>query len=319
MTGAKFNIKKFDETDDFDMEAEEKVLREVTGVTAVAGVWSKLETLYMKKSLANKLYLKKKLYTFYMSDRRKISKHIEVNFEDEDLALLLLNSLPPPYEHFAYNLLIGREALTLEDVMATLVQRKSKKYLRFKPRKLVGKNLKNYGYPKEKGLRRKGDNGEGLYVRGRTDTRDSRKSNKKSRSNLEKSTSYVKKDDQPNSSGSIYDGSEVLLDDKRECKIEVVGELNASVEEKGSLTWAQNTRTYQRCGTTSAGKARAICQGTSRWSRLKMDKVKDLKTIWPYTKTTYGHMVHTVKIRRHMTIHQNCVCPYAFCSELQRS
>ncbi|GKC13368.1 hypothetical protein Tco_1010150, partial [Tanacetum coccineum] len=31
-----------------------------------AGVWSKLKALYMTKSLVNKLYLKKKLYTFYM-------------------------------------------------------------------------------------------------------------------------------------------------------------------------------------------------------------------------------------------------------------
>nr|GEZ30194.1 retrovirus-related Pol polyprotein from transposon TNT 1-94 [Tanacetum cinerariifolium] len=110
MTGAKFDIEKFDGTGDFglwrvkmrdlliqhgcaaalealptDMEAQakaelnkkahsvvilclgNKVLREVTGETTAAGVWSKLETLYMTKSLANKLYLKKKLYTFYMS------------------------------------------------------------------------------------------------------------------------------------------------------------------------------------------------------------------------------------------------------------
>ncbi|GKE52109.1 hypothetical protein Tco_1487265 [Tanacetum coccineum] len=105
-----------------------KVLREVTGEKTAAGVWSKLETLYMTKSLANKLYLKKKLYT-----GRKISEHIdefnkivldlaniEVKFKDEDLALLLLTSLPASYEHFVDTLLYGREALTLEDVMATL-------------------------------------------------------------------------------------------------------------------------------------------------------------------------------------------------------
>ncbi|GKB46212.1 hypothetical protein Tco_0896965 [Tanacetum coccineum] len=149
MTGAKFDIEKFDGTGDFelwrvkmralliqhgceaalevlpaDMEAEakaelnkkahsamilclgNKVLREVTGETTAAGVWTKLETLYMKKYLANKLYLKKKLYTFYMPAGQKISEHIdefnkivldlaniEVKFEDEDLALLLLTSL----------------------------------------------------------------------------------------------------------------------------------------------------------------------------------------------------------------------------------
>ncbi|GJU03051.1 hypothetical protein Tco_1113389 [Tanacetum coccineum] len=54
-----------------------KVQREVTGETTAAGVWSKLETLYMTKSLATKLYLKKKLYTFSMPAGRKISEHID--------------------------------------------------------------------------------------------------------------------------------------------------------------------------------------------------------------------------------------------------
>ncbi|GJV21539.1 retrotransposon protein, putative, ty1-copia subclass [Tanacetum coccineum] len=42
----------------------------------------------------------------------------------------------------------------------------------------------------------KGDDGEGLYVRGRTGRRDSR---------------YIKKDEQPSSSGSTYDDSEVMM------------------------------------------------------------------------------------------------------------
>ncbi|GJS12432.1 retrotransposon protein, putative, ty1-copia subclass [Tanacetum coccineum] len=200
MTGAKFDIEKFDGT---DMEAQakaelnkkaqsavilclgNKVLREVTGETTTAGVWSKLETL---KSLANKLYLKKKLYTFYMPIGRKISEHIdefnkivldlaniEVKFKDEDLALLLLTSLPTSYEHFGDTLLYGREALTLKDVMATLNSKEIKER-----------------------SKAKGDDGEGLY-------RNCPKNNRK------KSTSYVNKDDQPSSSGSIYDGSEVMM------------------------------------------------------------------------------------------------------------
>ncbi|GJZ62152.1 hypothetical protein Tco_0618289, partial [Tanacetum coccineum] len=39
---------------------DNKVLREVNKEDSAAGVWLKLETLYMTKSLANKLYLKKK-------------------------------------------------------------------------------------------------------------------------------------------------------------------------------------------------------------------------------------------------------------------
>nr|GEX27917.1 retrovirus-related Pol polyprotein from transposon TNT 1-94 [Tanacetum cinerariifolium] len=149
-----------------------KVKREVTGETTAAKVWSKLKTLYMTKSLANKLYLKKKLNAFYMLAGRKISKHIdefnkiilnlaniEVKSEDEDLALLLLTYLPASYEHFVDILLYGQEALTLEDVTATL-------------------NSKEI---KERSTAR-GVNGEGLYVRGRTDRRDSHQSKGYSRS-----------------------------------------------------------------------------------------------------------------------------------------
>ncbi|GJW18326.1 retrotransposon protein, putative, ty1-copia subclass [Tanacetum coccineum] len=59
-----------------------KVLREVTGETTAAGVWSKLETLYMTKSLANKLYLKKKLYTFLNNHTQR--KNRRKNDDDED-------------------------------------------------------------------------------------------------------------------------------------------------------------------------------------------------------------------------------------------
>ncbi|GKF15471.1 retrovirus-related pol polyprotein from transposon TNT 1-94, partial [Tanacetum coccineum] len=82
-------------------------------------------------------------------------------------------------------LLYGREELTLEDVMATLNSKEIKE--RYKA---------------------KGDDGDVLYVRGRTDRRDSRYSRGKSRS---KSRGYVKKDDQPSSSGLIYDDSEVMM------------------------------------------------------------------------------------------------------------
>ncbi|GJT11364.1 hypothetical protein Tco_0858406 [Tanacetum coccineum] len=56
---------------------DNKVLREVNKEDSAAGVWIKLETLYMTKSLANKLYLKKKLFTFYMDSGKKLSEHID--------------------------------------------------------------------------------------------------------------------------------------------------------------------------------------------------------------------------------------------------
>nr|GEX57920.1 retrovirus-related Pol polyprotein from transposon TNT 1-94 [Tanacetum cinerariifolium] len=109
---------------------DNKVLREVNKEDSAAGVWLKLETLYMTKSLANKLYLKKKLLTFYMHSSKKLSEHIDefnkligdltnidVDIDDEDQALMLLTSLPSSYDNFVETLLYGRESLTLEDVL----------------------------------------------------------------------------------------------------------------------------------------------------------------------------------------------------------
>nr|GEV33800.1 retrovirus-related Pol polyprotein from transposon TNT 1-94 [Tanacetum cinerariifolium] len=220
-----------------------KVLREVTGKMTAAGVWSKLETLYMTKSLANKLYLKKKLYTFCMPFGRNISEHIdefnkivldlaniEVKFEDEDLALLLLISLPASYEHFVDTFLYGQKALTLKDVMGTLNSKEIKKR-----------------------SKAKGDDGEGFYVRGRTKDHLKRNCPK---NNRKKSTSYVKKDEQQSSSGSTYDDSEVmmvmcaqaqaLLDwimdsgcsynmTPRECKIRGIGKVRVQLKDGSSF------------------------------------------------------------------------------------
>ncbi|GKA93480.1 retrovirus-related pol polyprotein from transposon TNT 1-94 [Tanacetum coccineum] len=85
----------------------DRVLREVTKETTAAGIWTKLTSLYMTKSLANKLYLKKKLYTYYMSPGTKLGDHInefnklildlvniDIKIVDEDQALMLLMSLP---------------------------------------------------------------------------------------------------------------------------------------------------------------------------------------------------------------------------------
>ncbi|GKA27622.1 retrotransposon protein, putative, ty1-copia subclass [Tanacetum coccineum] len=211
-----------------------KVLREVTGETIAAGVWSKLETLYMTKSLANKLYLKKKLYTFYMPTGRKISEHIdefnkivldlaniEVKFEDEDLALLLLTSLPASYEHFVDTLLYGRKALTLEDVMATL----------------NSKEIKERSKAKE-------DDGEGLYVIGRLIIGIHVSQGESQDQSLEAQALLDWIMDSRCSYHMIpmldilfdfleYDGGSVQLGDNKECKIR--GELNDSVEEKDSL------------------------------------------------------------------------------------
>ncbi|GJX19968.1 hypothetical protein Tco_0222645 [Tanacetum coccineum] len=117
----------------------DRVLQEVTKETTAAGIWTKLTSLYMTKSLANRRYLKKKLYTYNMSPCTKLGDHIhefnklildlaniDIEIEDEDQTLMLLTSLPSSYENFVEILLYGRESLTMEDVLANLNSRKGR-------------------------------------------------------------------------------------------------------------------------------------------------------------------------------------------------
>ncbi|GJT03685.1 retrovirus-related pol polyprotein from transposon TNT 1-94 [Tanacetum coccineum] len=164
---------------------------------------------------------------------------------------------------------VSRYAVTLNSIIRTLCGYLALWTGRFLEDVMATSNSKEI---KERS-KAKGDDGEGLYVRGRTDRRDSHQSRGKLRSksrggrlkcyicqsedhlkrncpknNRKKSTSYVKKDDQPSSSGCSYhmtprldilfdflecDGGSVQLGDNRECKIR--GGLIASVKKRTVL------------------------------------------------------------------------------------
>nr|GEY82658.1 retrovirus-related Pol polyprotein from transposon TNT 1-94 [Tanacetum cinerariifolium]GEY82660.1 retrovirus-related Pol polyprotein from transposon TNT 1-94 [Tanacetum cinerariifolium] len=134
----------------------DRVSREVTKEKTVAGIWTKLTSLYMTKSLVNRPHLKTKLYMYYMNPGTKLGDHInefnklildlansDIEIETEDQALMLLTSLPSSYENFIETLLYGMESLTMDDGVATLCSRELKK--------------------RTKGTRE--ETGDGLYVR----------------------------------------------------------------------------------------------------------------------------------------------------------
>jgi hypothetical protein len=85
----------------------DEVLFNIIGEDTTSGLWSKLESLYMTKSLTRKIYLKRQLYSLQMKEGTKIVDHLntfntlivqltsmEVKFEDEDNDITLLCSLP---------------------------------------------------------------------------------------------------------------------------------------------------------------------------------------------------------------------------------
>ena len=80
----------------------------------------------MKQSLENRLYIKKKLYRFTYAPGISINEHVnsfnkiladllnlDEKFEDEDKALLLLNSLPE-YDHLTTTLLYGKDSVIFD-------------------------------------------------------------------------------------------------------------------------------------------------------------------------------------------------------------
>ena len=144
------------------LSLNDKVLREVVKCKSAADIWLKLEALYMTKNLSNRLYLKAKFFTFKMAEGKDLQGHIdefnklivdleniEVEYEDEDKALVLLHSLPKSYETFVDILKHGRETISLDDVVGALRSKELQKKIQVKE-----------------------SSGDGLVVRGRSDKKE---------------------------------------------------------------------------------------------------------------------------------------------------
>lgn len=109
----------------------DEVISVVSDEAKNIGIWEKLDSIYMKKSLTNRLYLKKKLNTLQMEESKE--KHLDdynrimldlndagVKQDEEDQDIILLSSLPRVYEHFVDTTLYGRQTLTVTEINSTL-------------------------------------------------------------------------------------------------------------------------------------------------------------------------------------------------------
>nr|GEX15600.1 retrovirus-related Pol polyprotein from transposon TNT 1-94 [Tanacetum cinerariifolium] len=101
--------------------------------TSAYKLWVALEEKFLKKNCQNKLFMKKRLFHFTYVPGTTMNDHItrfnqlltnlmnmDEVFKDQDLALILLGSLPKEYELLETTLLNGKDDVSLTEVCAAL-------------------------------------------------------------------------------------------------------------------------------------------------------------------------------------------------------
>jgi len=109
------------------------ILQEVLQEKITAALWLKLESLCMSKDLTSKMHVKMKLFSHRLQEGGSLLNHLltfkeivsdlkstQVKFGDEDLALMLLCSLPPSYSNFRDTILYSHDTLTVSEVYEAL-------------------------------------------------------------------------------------------------------------------------------------------------------------------------------------------------------
>ncbi|KAM6547936.1 hypothetical protein CsatB_019612 [Cannabis sativa] len=136
MAAAKYDVKKFTSTNDFELWR-----MKMKALLVHQGMYEALlrESLFLircliktRKRLLQRLivlYLKQAMYSFKMIEDKSIGENIDefnklildrenigVTIEDEDQAFLLFSSLSKSFVYFKDTMLYGRESITLDDV-----------------------------------------------------------------------------------------------------------------------------------------------------------------------------------------------------------
>lgn len=166
------------------------ILQEVLQETSAAALWLRLEKLCMTKDLTSKMHLKQKLFLHKLQEGDKMLDHLsefkeivadlasmEVKYDEEDLGLILLCSLPSSYSNFRDTILYSRDTLTLNEVYEALhAKEKMKQMVSGEGSSSQAEGLSVRGRSKEKdsgnGSRGKNSNGH----RGRSKSRGKYKS-----------------------------------------------------------------------------------------------------------------------------------------------
>ncbi|KAG8477010.1 hypothetical protein CXB51_030151 [Gossypium anomalum] len=105
-----------------------EILQDVMKEKTAAALWKRLEQICMSKTLTSKLHMKQRLYAHRLEEGASVHEHLtvfkeilsnleamEVQYDKEDLGLILLCSLPPSYSTIRDTILYSRESLTVDE------------------------------------------------------------------------------------------------------------------------------------------------------------------------------------------------------------
>ena len=122
------------------LQLRDAQLRQIQTAKNVQSAWKTLEGLYQTKSLANRLYLRRKLYSIQMHTGDSMANHInriqsmadQLNsigepLNEEDIVMTLLGSLPDKFSTLITALESRSEPLTMEFVGARLLNQELRK------------------------------------------------------------------------------------------------------------------------------------------------------------------------------------------------
>ncbi|KAG8492474.1 hypothetical protein CXB51_009570 [Gossypium anomalum] len=123
-----------------------EILQDVMKEKTAAALWKKLEQICMLKTLTSKLHMKQRLYAHRLEEDASVREHLtvfeeilsnleamEVQYDTEDLGLILLCLLPPSYSTISGTILYSRESLTVDEVYDSLTLYDKMKHLVVKP------------------------------------------------------------------------------------------------------------------------------------------------------------------------------------------
>ena len=116
------------------------VLSSVAEKKTAKEIWDTLTRLYEAKSLHNKIFLKRRLYTLRMAESTSVTDHINTlntlfaqltsmgySIDTTERAELLLQSLPDSYDQLSFNFTNNMDSLVFDIIAAAVLEEESRR------------------------------------------------------------------------------------------------------------------------------------------------------------------------------------------------